>query len=957
MLAADITRVVIVGISEYDDRDLVLEFGAANARALEGALLLEEACAIPPKNVVCLCDQEASREAILRNLNAVAHHCTSEEILIFYFSGHGEYRNSDFYLLPVNASINSSDKAISAHDMQSALSSCKARGILMILDCCRSAGFAENAQAFFNTLAGYDFRLLLSASRVGQLSYEFRESHGTLFTRALVTTLRGEAGSVGAVPGVVYFSDLFEYIQCHIAEGLESLGQRPDVQEPVFAGTYNKDPRLFILKRQSLERIEAEVPRYSRKFVRQRIARVAGLLVGLFLLFVGLYYTYLDHSLYIWHESGIVENRKGDYLSIYAGDPRLNWLGFPHRILTTDIASDAIDRSIRPGVGAPLAIHWSNDIVPLLFSQLSPQWQTAVSVWKGNAAAAWKTAQSIDVDDYPDAPGLAEAAAALSWIATPKDVSALEELASPDALSTPAVLRRTAAIKPEIAIDLVDDFGLGRLDNLPYKQAMLEGLSKPCNPPILSFLVRIAPTPETDEIIHNAWFGAAMRTHCVLPGSVLLSTLEAKRNSIDRQLDWIPLVASALSSHSDASAKLPLDLKKSVEALVRVGPQSDRFVPLGIRVWIELRTVAAFWPKKVPQIANSLLTFPYAYVRFAAALALASKSIQDAPIIAIQHPSDLWVLTGLVSNGWFNENMISSAIKAQNDQSPGGAQNVQGRTDSVMFLLRTVRLHHCSEAEQVVRVLARSDNPEIKVEALRTLDKLLRPGRQESARALDRTSNSDFEQIHIDGYQKYSLLRGTYAWWVRNDVAAFHEFLNTLGESPEESAEVLGRVKLPPWVLARLRADLGNEGLRLNAAAVLAMRGSVEDLRLLLDSPDVNVRGQAMLYAIYNPSASAFLDRHLPRPPFTVVRAYLLRQRRLRNDLEQMGQGIGIVARGIAFSIVGGIRGPSLAVADTLPDVSPGLRLWLDDRMDDLEGRAIDGQERYVSNIPPPFNR
>jgi Caspase domain len=951
MLAAEVTKVVAIGISVYEERDLALEFGAANAQALTEALQLESSCAIPAENLTLICDQAASRESILQGINKAAASCSPDGVLIVYFSGHGEQANSQFYLLPVDVSTGQLEHtAISGDDLQRAISPCRARGILIILDCCKSAGFAENAQSFFTTLAGYDFRLLLSASRAGQPSFEFRESKGTLFTRALVRVVRGEAGPLGSVAGVVYFSDLLEYIQKQVAEDLESLGNAPTAQEPVFAGTYNKDPRLFVLKRLSLERLEAEAPRYSRKYLRRRLARLAGLAAGLVLVFLAAYYFYLDHSLYVWHESSVVKGREGDFLSIYAGDPRFNWLGFPHRVLTTDINAGGLDSKIRPGVGTPLRAPWSNGIEPLLFSQLSPEWQTAVSAWKDDAANAWKYAKAIDIDDDPDASGVGEAAEALGWITTEKDVPALEELTAPDAdISTPPVLRRIATLAPEHALDLLGD----GLDEPRFGQAVLEGLSA-CRPAVASFLAKEAPTPTTDGQIHNAWFEASIRTGCPLSSELLLRTLDIKRGSIDRQLDWLPLLA--LSPPADFGVRLGSELKRSIEELAMTGPGSDRYFPLGIRVWVELRTAAALWPNEVPSSAMQLLSFPYSYVRFAAALALSRKAPAEAAHIAGIYGGDPWVLSGLAwlaSNGWFEQDTMSSAIKAAAAQS----KSAQGQYSaaSVMFFLRTVRLRRLLQAESLVRELMASEIPEIKLEALRTLDGLARPAAaRESMRALDVARADSFSPIRIEGLTKYSLLRGTYAWWVRNDVAALANFLKDLGENPDEAAEVLGRTAIPARIQAELRRDVGKEGLSLKAVTLLAMRGSVGDLGGLLDSADVNIRNQGMLYATYNPVVPQYLSGCGGGVRMTMVCGYLNQQRLKQGELERMGNKVPVMVRGIAFSLMGGLRPPSLAVADDIPDVSPGLRLWLADRVDELEGRTADQEERGLDNSPKP---
>jgi hypothetical protein len=53
-----------------------------------------------------------------------------------------------------------------------------------------------------------------------------------------------------------------------------------------------------------------------------------------------------------------------------------------------------------------------------------------------------------------------------------------------------------------------------------------------------------------------------------------------------------------------------------------------------------------------------------------------------------------------------------------------------------------------------------------------------------------------------------------------------------------------------------------------------------------------------------------------------------------------------------AYLVLGGLREASLAVADDVPDISPGLR-WLADRFDTLEGHTVDQEERDVDNSPP----
>jgi hypothetical protein len=536
MLAADCTRVVIVGISEYVQPALRLRYAASNACDLEKALTSKDGCAIPVEQVTLLCDQKATRSAVVQYLTASAKACGNEDILIFYFSGHGERDGDLFYLLPQEADAAAlATTAIGLDDIQNALSGCRARGILLILDCCKSAGFAENADAFFRTLAGSDFRLLLSASRAGQLSYEFDDSRGTYFSNAIISVLTGST-VVGKDVGIVYFSDLVEFVQAQVAEDLEASGQSATLQEPISAGTFARDPRLFILSRLSLERLEAESARYSRKYLRRKVRR--SLVTTVFALVVAtcLYYVYLDHSRYIWHEAGIVDGKQGDYLAIYSGDSRYNWLGFPHRVFTTDILTTALPPDIRPGVGSPLASRFNLAIEPVLFEHLSPEWKTAVTAWSGNRGQdLWSYADKLNPWDIPDASGLPQAIDALAAMAPASRLDTLEHLVSPFAPeSSPKALRRIASLDADRALRLAKEDYLVPFDDDKYTIGVLEGLPTHCDPEIRSFLMRTAHKADDNSYLHDAWYGALYRTGCNLPSKTLFWLSVKWRRSVFR---------------------------------------------------------------------------------------------------------------------------------------------------------------------------------------------------------------------------------------------------------------------------------------------------------------------------------------------------------------------------------------------------------------------------------------
>jgi hypothetical protein len=80
-----------------------------------------------------------------------------------------------------------------------------------------------------------------------------------------------------------------------------------------------------------------------------------------------------------------------------------------------------------------------------------------------------------------------------------------------------------------------------------------------------------------------------------------------------------------------------------------------------------------------------------------------------------------------------------------------------------------------------------------------------------------------------------------------------------LSETTSRTLEKVLRKRLTSWerclyrrrfwnCFVNVRERLGDPVTKLNAATLLATRGSAGDLLKLLDSPDVNIRSQVMLY-------------------------------------------------------------------------------------------------------------
>jgi hypothetical protein len=935
VLAAEFTRILLVGISNYRQPELQLRYAASAARDLQKALISTQGCSIPETHVVTLCDEQATRLFILTALRATASACSKDDIFIFYFSGHGERSGDGFYLLPQDAEASAlGATTIELSDLQEALVQCQARGILLILDCCKSAGFAENADGFFRTLSGSEFRLLLSASRAGQLSYEYDQSASTFFTSAILDVLTGRA-IIGKEPGIIYFSDLFEFIQEQVAEDLESSGQSAGLQEPVFAGTFTKDPRLFILSRLSLERLEAETPRYSRKFLRRRIQRIL-LATALSVLFaLCAYYTYLDHSRYVWHEAGIVDGRQGDYLSIYAGDPRLNWLGFPHRIFTTDVLTTALPAAIRPGVGNPLNSRFSLDIEPVLFQQLNTEWKTAVSAWAGGRANdPWRYVSDLNPYDNPDASGLPQAIDGLATIASRNRVSTLEDLVTgwaPE--SSPAALKSIASLDPSHAVELISHSGDGdSLEDPRFTIALLEGVPAYCTQGMLDFLIRTAPTADRNSEMHNAWYGAAYRTGCKLPADTLFKKLNQSGASLNRRLDWIG--ALTRSTPPGFREALTADIQRRVALHASLSPESDSAYHNFLLLWTDLGTAAMLCPAALPPGLRGLLTSPFKPLRVAAAHALLVQDVSNKTMLTMSYASDPWILAVLAENGWFSNTAAESFLPQLLSAAKGPPRDAVEATDAVMYLMRAIRLRHLTDAQPFIQKISVSfQAPEVRIEAIRTQRVLLGPA---AARDVSFSLERDQQiksapegDLRLEKLSTGAFMDDSEWWFIRHDSRAYASFMAHLGDNDADAAQVLGRVPLPDSILVQMRQFVKSGNRILIAATVLAMRGSAKDLESLLTSADFNIRNQAERYAAYNRNFPAIAQSGSLQHFGSDTEFYLRKQLAIRSNLLQRIESLPdhetkVILLGI--------------LSNENSDASPGIQLMIQDAIDDLRG-------------------
>lgn len=168
--------------------------------------------------------------------------------------------------------------ALSSNDIEQLLEPADCRAVLVVLDCCEGAAFAEHAPAMFRKLHRGEFRILLSSVRADQRSWERTGGGGTFFSNALIDIVDGRL-TVGTVPGAVYFSDLISAIDARTMEALQLLPEHPK-QDMVFVGTYTRDPLILVHRNLSLQQVQFATARNSPAYLRRVLLRSFAVVVA-----------------------------------------------------------------------------------------------------------------------------------------------------------------------------------------------------------------------------------------------------------------------------------------------------------------------------------------------------------------------------------------------------------------------------------------------------------------------------------------------------------------------------------------------------------------------------------------------------------------------------------------------------------------------------------------------------
>jgi WD40 repeat protein len=250
-------HLVVIGINKYKNPKYNLNYATADATSFKEAI--EKGGAIFSKtNIVFIGDEKATKEGISTELEKIKTVAKPQDVLIFYYAGHGVLNEKkEFYLVPhdVTQLYGQDDalaqKGLSTNQLQQFSKDIKAQKQLFILDACQSAGALDQIVAARGAaeekaiaqLARATGTHWLTASGSEQFASEFKQlGHGT-FTYVLLEALSGKADKGGDKKITV--KELDAYLQEQVPEVTAKYKGTP--QYPASYG-YGNDFPIGVVK-------------------------------------------------------------------------------------------------------------------------------------------------------------------------------------------------------------------------------------------------------------------------------------------------------------------------------------------------------------------------------------------------------------------------------------------------------------------------------------------------------------------------------------------------------------------------------------------------------------------------------------------------------------------------------------------------------------------------------------
>ena len=179
---------LIIGIDKYTGSWTPLQNAVNDAKAVEKTLRDNYRI----DHFITLYNENATRANIIKNFELLVENVSTEDNLLIFYSGHGDYKESlnKGYWVPVDASSISTSNYISNADIQTFLGGIKSKHTLLVSDACFSGDIFrgetrtipfEDSEKYYQKIHAIPSRKALTSGGVEPVMDSGKEGH-SIFT-------------------------------------------------------------------------------------------------------------------------------------------------------------------------------------------------------------------------------------------------------------------------------------------------------------------------------------------------------------------------------------------------------------------------------------------------------------------------------------------------------------------------------------------------------------------------------------------------------------------------------------------------------------------------------------------------------------------------------------------------------------------------------------------------------
>jgi len=250
---------VIVGIGNYQDTNIPkLRFAKKDAESLYALVIDPQIGGFPEENVRLLVDEDAKLQTIKSTIGSwLAKSVNPEDMVLLFYSGHGgvdsdpsgeEADGLNKYIIPYDAKLSDLySTALLNSELSIMLDRVRSNQFIFLIDCCYSGGATSDIgemRTISNTKVKADIygqlasqgRVVISASRPEQVSFEVSQLGHGIFTYHLLEGLKGKANIDRN--SFVSLIETYLYLSREVNKTAQSLGT---LQIPTFKGSVAGD--------------------------------------------------------------------------------------------------------------------------------------------------------------------------------------------------------------------------------------------------------------------------------------------------------------------------------------------------------------------------------------------------------------------------------------------------------------------------------------------------------------------------------------------------------------------------------------------------------------------------------------------------------------------------------------------------------------------------------------------